>query len=102
MYLSIRIVIETLYILFSACHVLKLLSSSSVDLSRPRGVLVSYAHENGSCCEQGIVHRAYHVLEEYTVLLRDGSKEEVRLGSEVMKVTIWGFNPVVVIKEEGN
>lgn len=43
-----------------------------------KGVLVSYAHENGSCCEQGIVHRAYHVLEEYTVLLRDGSKEEVK------------------------
>ena len=44
------------------------------------GVLVSYAFENGSCCGLGIVHRAYHVLEEYTVLLRDGSKEEVNLG----------------------
>lgn len=44
------------------------------------GVLVSYNFENGSCCGQGIVHRAYHVLEEYTVLLRDGSKEEVCLG----------------------
>ena len=44
------------------------------------GVLVSYNFENGSCCGEGIVHRAYHVLEEYTVLLRDGSKEEVCLG----------------------
>lgn len=42
------------------------------------GVLVSYTFENGSCClGLGIVSRAYHVLEEYTVLLRDGSKEEV-------------------------
>ncbi|CAE7250916.1 unnamed protein product [Symbiodinium necroappetens] len=44
-----------------------------------KGVLVSYTFENGSCCMgQGIVSRAYHVLEEYTVLLRDGSKEEVK------------------------
>mmetsp|Transcript_3101 Transcript_3101/g.7189 ORF Transcript_3101/g.7189 Transcript_3101/m.7189 type:complete len:247 (+) Transcript_3101:46-786(+) len=44
-----------------------------------KGVLVSYTFENGSCCMgQGIVHRAYHVLEEYTVLLRDGSREEVK------------------------
>jgi len=44
-----------------------------------KGVLVSYAHENGTCCMgEGIVHRAYHVLQEYTVLLRDGSKEEVK------------------------
>jgi len=44
-----------------------------------KGVLVSYAHENGTCCMgTGIVSRAYHVLEEYTVLLRDGSKEEVK------------------------
>eukprot|EP00438_Fugacium_kawagutii_P035902 Skav206059 [mRNA] locus=scaffold288:30525:31841:+ [translate_table: standard] len=43
-----------------------------------KGVLVSYNFENGSCCGLGIVHRAYHVLEEYTVLLRDGSKEEVK------------------------
>ena len=49
------------------------------------GVLVSYAHENGSCCAVGIVHRAYQVLEEYTVLLRDGSKEEVPLAREGMK-----------------
>ena len=49
-----------------------------------RGVLVSYNFENGSCCGQGIVHRAYHVLEEYTVLLRDGSKEEVCLGRDDM------------------
>ncbi|CAK9076717.1 Hypothetical protein SCF082_LOCUS36942 [Durusdinium trenchii] len=43
-----------------------------------KGVLVSYIHENGTCCGTGIVHRAYHVLEEYTVLLQDGSKEEVK------------------------
>jgi len=44
-----------------------------------KGVLVSYGYENGTCCMgEGIVHRAYHVLEEYTVLLRDGSKEEVK------------------------
>jgi len=44
-----------------------------------KGVLVSYPFENGTCCQgKGIVHRAYHVLEEYTVLLRDGSKEEVK------------------------
>merc|ERR1712232_1303064 len=50
--------------------------------SRPiidKGVLVSYTYENGTCCMgTGIIHRAYHVLEEYTVLLRDGSKEEVK------------------------
>jgi len=44
-----------------------------------KGVLVQYTFENGTCCMgSGIVHRAYHVLEEYTVLLRDGSKEEVK------------------------
>jgi len=44
-----------------------------------KGVLVSYPFENGTCCMgSGIIHRAYHVLEEYTVLLRDGSKEEVK------------------------
>eukprot|EP00930_Biecheleria_cincta_P042687 TRINITY_DN29378_c0_g1_i1.p1 TRINITY_DN29378_c0_g1~~TRINITY_DN29378_c0_g1_i1.p1 ORF type:complete len:246 (+),score=54.62 TRINITY_DN29378_c0_g1_i1:70-807(+) len=44
-----------------------------------KGVSVSYTYENGTCCMgTGIVHRAYHVLEEYTVLLRDGSKEEVK------------------------
>merc|ERR1712232_1380925 len=44
-----------------------------------KGVLVSYSFENGTCCMgTGIIHRAYHVLEEYTVLLRDGSKEEVK------------------------
>lgn len=44
-----------------------------------KGVLVSYPFENGTCCMgTGIIHRAYHVLEEYTVLLRDGSKEEVK------------------------
>lgn len=41
---------------------------------------MSYHFENGSCCGLGIVNRAYQVLEEYTVLLRDGSKEEVPLG----------------------
>merc|ERR1712039_837146 len=50
--------------------------------SRPwidKGVLVSYSYENGTCCMGvGIVHRAYHVLEEYTVLLHEGSKEEVK------------------------
>eukprot|EP00434_Breviolum_minutum_P011136 symbB.v1.2.009824.t1/scaffold603.1/size182570/3 len=54
---------------------------TAVQGARPwidKGVLVSYNFENGSCCGQGIVHRAYHVLEEYTVLLRDGSKEEVK------------------------
>lgn len=49
---------------------------------RPRidkGVLVSYTFENGSCCMGlGIVHRAYHVLEEYTVLLPNSSREEVK------------------------
>ncbi|CAE8692389.1 unnamed protein product, partial [Polarella glacialis] len=44
-----------------------------------KGVLVSYHHENGTCCGSGIISRAYHVLEEYTVLLRDGSKEEVKM-----------------------
>eukprot|EP00418_Pyrodinium_bahamense_P031756 CAMPEP_0179152732 /NCGR_PEP_ID=MMETSP0796-20121207/74231_1 /TAXON_ID=73915 /ORGANISM="Pyrodinium bahamense, Strain pbaha01" /LENGTH=268 /DNA_ID=CAMNT_0020853951 /DNA_START=1 /DNA_END=807 /DNA_ORIENTATION=- len=45
-----------------------------------KGVLVSYSYENGTCCMGvGIVNRAYHVLEEYTVLLRDGSKEEVKM-----------------------
>lgn len=44
-----------------------------------KGVLVSYPFENGTCCMgTGIIHRAYHVLEEYTLLLRDGSKEEVK------------------------
>jgi len=44
-----------------------------------KGVLVSYPFEDGSCCMgSGLIHRAYHVLEEYTVLLRDGSKEEVK------------------------
>lgn len=44
-----------------------------------KGVLVQYTFENGTCCMGiGIVHRAYHVLEEYTVLLRDGSREEVK------------------------
>jgi len=44
-----------------------------------KDVLVLYTYENGTCCMgMGIVHRAYHVLEEYTVLLRDGSREEVK------------------------
>mmetsp|Transcript_107294 Transcript_107294/g.269020 ORF Transcript_107294/g.269020 Transcript_107294/m.269020 type:complete len:263 (+) Transcript_107294:71-859(+) len=44
-----------------------------------KGVLVQYTYENGTCClGVGIVHRAYHVLGEYTVLLREGSKEEVK------------------------
>jgi len=44
-----------------------------------KGALVQYSFENGTCCMgEGIIHRAYHVLEEYTVLLRDGSKEEVK------------------------
>jgi len=44
-----------------------------------KGVLASYVFENGTCCQgKGIIHRAYHVLEEYTILLRDGSKEEVK------------------------
>lgn len=38
-----------------------------------KGVLVSY--DEGTL---GIIHRAYHHLEEYTVLLRDGSREEVK------------------------
>ena len=44
-----------------------------------KGVLVSYTFENGTCClGREIIHRAYHVLEEYTVSLRDGSMEEVK------------------------
>lgn len=44
-----------------------------------KGVLVSYSHENGTCCMgTGIVNRAYHVLEEYTVLLSNSSREEVK------------------------
>mmetsp|Transcript_54208 Transcript_54208/g.121534 ORF Transcript_54208/g.121534 Transcript_54208/m.121534 type:complete len:257 (-) Transcript_54208:13-783(-) len=44
-----------------------------------KGVLVSYVYETGACCMGiGVIHRAYKVLEEYTVLLRDGSKEEVK------------------------
>jgi len=45
-----------------------------------KGVLVSYKAGSGvSRIEgMGIIHRAYHVLEEYTVLLKDGSKEEVK------------------------
>ena len=38
-----------------------------------KDVQVSYTFENGTCClGRGIIHRAYHVLEEYTVSLRDG------------------------------
>jgi len=45
-----------------------------------KGVLVQYTFENGTCCQgMGIVHRAYHVLKEYTVLLHDNSsREEVK------------------------
>eukprot|EP00929_Paragymnodinium_shiwhaense_P008495 TRINITY_DN112452_c0_g1_i1.p1 TRINITY_DN112452_c0_g1~~TRINITY_DN112452_c0_g1_i1.p1 ORF type:complete len:261 (-),score=61.32 TRINITY_DN112452_c0_g1_i1:26-808(-) len=44
-----------------------------------KGCLVSYTFENGSCCMgQGIVHRAYHYLEEYTVFLPNSSREEVK------------------------
>jgi len=51
--------------------------------SRPwidKGVLVMYPYENGTCCMGlGIVGRAYHVLEEYSLLLYgNGSKEEVK------------------------
>jgi len=44
-----------------------------------KGVLVRYTFENGTCCMgDGIIHRAYHVLEEYTILLEEGSKAEVK------------------------
>lgn len=44
-----------------------------------KGVLVSYTFENGTCCMGvGIVHRAYHVLEEYTILVHNSTKEEVK------------------------
>jgi hypothetical protein len=44
-----------------------------------KGVFVQYTYENGTCClGVGIVHRAYHVLGEYTVLLQEGSREEVK------------------------
>jgi hypothetical protein len=61
-----------------------------------KGVLVSYSHENGTCClGKGIIHRAYHVLEEYTVLLRDGSKEEV-------KTDRWNSRKPAKKKDEGS
>merc|ERR1719379_1140375 len=61
-----------------------------------KGVLVSYPFENGSCCMgKGIIHRAYHVLEEYTVLLRDGSKEEV-------KTERWNNRKPAKKKDEGS
>lgn len=61
-----------------------------------KGDLVSYPHENGTCClGVGIVHRAYHVLEEYTVLLRDGSKEEV-------KTERWNNRKPAKKKDEGS
>lgn len=44
-----------------------------------KGVLVQYTFENGTCClGAGIIHRAYHELEEYTILLGNKTKEEVK------------------------
>merc|ERR1712183_519660 len=43
----------------------------------------------------GIIHRAYHVLEEYTVLLRDGSQEEV-------KTERWNHRKPAKKKDEGS
>jgi hypothetical protein len=44
-----------------------------------KGVLVQYTHANGTCCMgRGIVHRAYHVLEEYSVFLPNSTREEVK------------------------
>jgi len=61
-----------------------------------KGVLVSYPFENGTCClGTGIIHRAYHELEEYTVLLRDGSREEV-------KTERWNNRKPVKKKDEGS
>lgn len=61
-----------------------------------KGVLVSYLFENGTCClGTSIIHRAYHVLEEYTVLLRDGSKEEV-------KTERWNNRKPAKKKDEGS
>lgn len=61
-----------------------------------KGCLVSYPFENGTCCMgTGIVHRAYHVLREYTVLLRDGSKEEV-------KTDRWNNRKPAKKKDEGS
>jgi hypothetical protein len=61
-----------------------------------KGVLVSYPFENGTCCMgRGIIHRAYHVLEEYTVLLQDGSKEEV-------KTDRWNSRKPAKKKDEGS
>jgi len=61
-----------------------------------KGVLVDYTFENGTCClGRGIIHRAYHVLEEYTVLLRDGSKEEV-------KTERWNNRKPAKKKDEGS
>jgi len=61
-----------------------------------KGVLVSYPYENDTCCMgTGIVGRAYHVLEEYTVLLRDGSKEEV-------KTDRWNDRKPAKKKDEGS
>jgi hypothetical protein len=64
--------------------------------SLDKGVLVSYPFENGTCCMgTGIIHRAYHVLEEYTVLTRDGSKEEV-------KTDRWNKRKPAKKKDEGS
>jgi hypothetical protein len=61
-----------------------------------KGVLVSYPFENGTCCQgTGIIHRAYHVLEEYTVLLREGSKEE-------LKTDRWNARKPAKKKDEGS
>lgn len=61
-----------------------------------KGVFVSYPFENGTCClGAGIIHRAYHELEEYTVLLRDGSREEV-------KTDRWNNRKPAKKKDEGS
>eukprot|EP00928_Gymnodinium_smaydae_P100795 TRINITY_DN9978_c0_g3_i1.p1 TRINITY_DN9978_c0_g3~~TRINITY_DN9978_c0_g3_i1.p1 ORF type:complete len:294 (+),score=70.38 TRINITY_DN9978_c0_g3_i1:85-882(+) len=61
-----------------------------------KGVLVSYTFENGTCCmDLGIVHRAYHELQEYAVLLRNSSREEV-------KTERWNRRKPAKKKDEGS